>query len=156
MQEEKSFDFPPKVLYENRYCYQDDFSVLICGGKNKNDKIVNTVYKLDGSKLECEKYSGMPRERYSCKTAVINSELFIMRGYLRNKKFDNYIMKFCSKTKTWSYETETNVKNKYFCTCSFKKNLYVINEDSSSFAYNFKSRKWTEVAETNQRRCDSS
>ena len=24
----------PKVLYKNRYCNQDDFSILVCGGEN--------------------------------------------------------------------------------------------------------------------------
>ena len=33
----ESFDFPPKVLYENRYCNQDDFSILVCGGRNKSE-----------------------------------------------------------------------------------------------------------------------
>ena len=47
MQERQSFDFSPKVLYENRYCNQDDFSVLVCGGKNKSDIVVDTVYRLD-------------------------------------------------------------------------------------------------------------
>ena len=47
MQGRKSFHFPSKVLYENRYCNQDDFSVLVCGGKNKSDIVVDTVYRLD-------------------------------------------------------------------------------------------------------------
>ena len=34
---QESFKFPPKILYENRYCNQVDFSVLVCGGKKKKD-----------------------------------------------------------------------------------------------------------------------
>ena len=37
MQERNSFDFPPKVLYENRYCNQDDFSIIVSGGINENN-----------------------------------------------------------------------------------------------------------------------
>ena len=48
---QKNFDFPPKVLYENRYCNQDDFSILICGRTNESNKIVESVFKLHGSKL---------------------------------------------------------------------------------------------------------
>ena len=33
----------PTVLYENRYCDQVGFSILICGGENKNGA-VNDVY----------------------------------------------------------------------------------------------------------------
>ena len=39
-----SFDFPPKVLYENRYCNQDNFSVLVCGGLRKNNKTVESIF----------------------------------------------------------------------------------------------------------------
>ena len=39
MNERKSLNFPPKVLYENRYCNQDDFSVLVCGGRNETGEI---------------------------------------------------------------------------------------------------------------------
>ena len=39
-----SLDFPPKVLYENRYCNQDDYSVLICGGWNRSD-VLKSVFK---------------------------------------------------------------------------------------------------------------
>ena len=46
MQERKSFDFPLKVLYENRYCNQDDFSVLVCGGKNEKNQNMKSVFKL--------------------------------------------------------------------------------------------------------------
>ena len=54
MQERKSFDFPPKILYENRYCNQDDFSVLVCGGRDKNYKTVESIFKIYCPKFECE------------------------------------------------------------------------------------------------------
>ena len=31
--------FVPKVLYENRYCSQNDFSIIVCGGQNKKMKL---------------------------------------------------------------------------------------------------------------------
>ena len=48
MQERKSLDFPPKVMYENRYCNKDDFSILVCGGKNKTDQNVKSIFKIYG------------------------------------------------------------------------------------------------------------
>ena len=51
---QKNFDFPPKVLYENRYCNQDDFNVLVCGGRDKNNKTVKSVFKLQGPNFECK------------------------------------------------------------------------------------------------------
>ena len=58
---QENFDFPPKVLYENRYCKQDDISILVCGGTIVNSRqIVNSVYKLDGCELKCEKITSIP------------------------------------------------------------------------------------------------
>ena len=37
----------PSVLYENRYCNQDEFDIVVCGGKNKN-AMTNNVTKLIG------------------------------------------------------------------------------------------------------------
>ena len=37
----------PKVLYENRYCNQEGFSILFCGGKDKNRKITYEVLELE-------------------------------------------------------------------------------------------------------------
>ena len=37
----------PSVLYENRYCNQDEFDNFVFGGKNKN-AISNEVTKLQG------------------------------------------------------------------------------------------------------------
>ena len=84
MQERKGFNFPPKVLYENRYCNQDDCSVLVCGGKNKSKIFVDTVYKLDGLELNCEKYTCMPKKPFNCKTAIIQSHLFVLGGLYQN------------------------------------------------------------------------
>ena len=46
MQERKSFDFALNVLYEKRYCYQDDFSVLVYGGIDKNYEVVKSTFKF--------------------------------------------------------------------------------------------------------------
>ena len=60
IQKRKISDFPPKILYENRYCKQDDFSILACGGKDRNKTVVNKVFKLDGLELKCKEYTLMP------------------------------------------------------------------------------------------------
>ena len=36
-----SFANVPQVLYENRYCNQEGFSILACGGIDKNKKRLN-------------------------------------------------------------------------------------------------------------------
>ena len=127
MQERKSYNFLPKILYENRYCYQDDFSVLVCGGVIKRGikvvtrRVVNSVYKLDCPKFKSEEYASMPNELEDCKTAVVNSDLFILGGFSKNHESNNSIRKFCSKTKTWSLKANLHLDHEQFCVCSFKK-----------------------------------
>ena len=53
-QERNSFDFPLKVLYENRYCNQDDFSILVCGGLNKQHNNWKSIFKLNGPEFVYE------------------------------------------------------------------------------------------------------
>ena len=44
--EAKCYNYPQKVLYKNKCCYQANF-VLVCGGFIKNNEVVNSVLKLD-------------------------------------------------------------------------------------------------------------
>ena len=54
----------PTVLYENRYCDQDGFSILICGGNNENREAVNDVYELKGSDFVPMKFPSMLEPRF--------------------------------------------------------------------------------------------
>ena len=63
--DEKLFHVP-NVLYENRYCNQDDFSILVCGGNTSNSGIktfLNDVYELKGPNFECSKFPSMLEAR---------------------------------------------------------------------------------------------
>ena len=46
----KSFNVPNEI-YENKYCNQDDFSILVCGGYNQNNTTLNDVYELNDQRL---------------------------------------------------------------------------------------------------------
>ena len=156
VQERKSFDFPPKTLYENRYCHQDDFSVLVCGGYNdKSRKKVNSVYKMYGDELKCEKFTSMPEELSDCKTAVLNSDLFVFGRYKQYGEYDTCVRKFCSKTKTWTCKLLSEIEYNDYIVCSFKQNIYVIRHTSSCFVYNFETNKLSPLADMIERRYDS-
>ena len=144
---QESFVFPPKVLYENRYCNQDDLSVIFCGGRNITArKPVKSVFKLHFPNFKCEKYTNMPEALNDCKTAVINSDLFVFGEFTENGEYDSCVQKFCNKTKTWSYKTQTDINFSNFIVCSFKQNIYVIRYDRSCFVYNFDTNKLIQVA----------
>ena len=144
---QENFDFPPKVLYENRYSNQDDLSILICGGKNKTDKLVRSVFKLYGPQLKCKKYIYMPEALYDCKTAVVNSDLFVFGGFTQYGDIGSCVRKFCNKTKTWTCKLQPDVNFNYCSTCTFKKNIYVMRHDELCFVYNFETNKLIRIAD---------
>ena len=139
-------------MYDNRYCNQDDFSVLGCWRLNENIEIVNSVYKLDGRELKYDKYTSMPKELDS-KTTVINLDLFVLAGNSLNDKFYNNSRKFCNKAQTWSIETELSLNDIFICVCSLKNKLFVVyGEKKKFFVYNLKNNNWFRLADTKQKR----
>ena len=149
---QESFCFPLKVLYENRYCNQDDFSVLICGRHNQNNEDVKSIYKLYGPNFECKKYTNMPEALYDCKTAVINSDLFVFKGFKKYADTNTCVRKFCNKTKTWSCKRQSDLNFNDFIICSFKQNLFLIKHSGSCFLYNFETNYLSQLADMNERR----
>ena len=101
------------VLYENRYCNQDGFSILVCGGCD--------VYQLKVPTFTRIKFPSMLEPSNKCKTAVIDSDIFVIGG---NKKYNwnpvSYIEMFSYETKTWYYKTQLRDERNRFCVCSFK------------------------------------
>ena len=144
MQERKSFDFPPKILYENRYCNQDDFSVLVCGVKFINNEVKNNVFKLDGLELKSEKQTCMQKKLYNCEVAVVDSDLFVFGGCSQNGTYDKYIRKFCNKTKTWSTKKHFYLNE--------KRNLYVVYETNRFCIYSLKNNYLLQLANTKEKR----
>ena len=55
----------PNILYENRYCNQDDFSTLVCGGLNQNEETLNEVYDLRNVILLIRKHQLKLHFRYN-------------------------------------------------------------------------------------------
>ena len=49
----------PKVLYENRYCNQEGFSVLVCGGRDKNYNRKRQFFGLKVPKFEVSEFPSM-------------------------------------------------------------------------------------------------
>ena len=155
MLKRKCIDFPPKVLYENRYCNQDDFSILVCGGMNKNKIVVDTVYKLYGPEYKFEKCTSMPKELYKCKTAIVNSDLLVLGGKKRNERINKSVIRFCNKIKTWSSIGQLSLDVGSYCVCSFKKKLYIYNvvhAVAKCFVYDVKKDKWIRLADTKEHR----
>ena len=66
----------PKVLYENRYCNKEGFSVLACGGIDRNHKLKDQVLQIKIPSFQVTEFSLMAKPHYRLLTTTINSEIF--------------------------------------------------------------------------------
>ena len=106
---EKLFNVP-KVLYDNRYCNQDDFSILVYGRKVESKRSVskiNEFYQLIGPKLECTKFRSMLEGRCNCNTAIIGSDIIVVGGYNYAHKTLYSVEVFKGSKKSWFYKIES-------------------------------------------------
>ena len=155
----------PEVLYNNRYCNQDDFNILICGGRNHGKPVRNCFLINPFNFSKTKELPSMLEPRYYCQTVAISSDLFVAGGYSSDGK-SNSIEMFSYKNKAWKNIDFPLNKLYKFCVCSFNKMLYIIGsgiiEDivqkytCCCSVYDVKTGKWSQKAETNAVRTNSS
>ena len=75
---EKKLFHASEVLYQNRYCDQKEFNVLVCGLDP------NRVLQLNGSELQpSDSFDPFYFPRCSIEAAVVNSNLLVYGGSLK-------------------------------------------------------------------------
>ena len=151
------------VLYENRYCDQEGFSVLICGGLNKDGKITNEVLELKIPSFEVKDFPYMVKPHYNLYLATVKSDILAIGDRVEfNKSLDEsavFAEVYSEKMKTWSQQ---NLFYKFdnrtcYCVSSFMNKLYLIgvhiegNDKSldSCCTYDINSNMWDEIADLN-------
>ena len=73
-----SFANVPQVLYENRYCNQDGFSILACGGTDKNKKRLNQVLEVKIPSFEVTEFPSMEKCHFLLRLTTINLIYFVL------------------------------------------------------------------------------
>ena len=148
--DEKPFNVS-KVLYESRYCNQDDFNILVCGGKHEKKGYSNDVYQLKIPKFKFSKFSNVSVARYNCKIVGVNSDFVVVGGYNTAGTRLYSIILFKTNEKSWFYKTELPDKRNGFCICFFKQKLFIIGGRSyqtlnSCFVYKINGTEWSQIA----------
>ena len=145
-------DFPPSILYENRYCNQDDNTVLFCVGKINNGKVVKSAFEIHGPELRFNYLKYIPNASHDSKIFLVNSYLYVFDEYRQNGEFKSCVRKYCNKTKTWSSKTNSHIDYLNCSICSFKQTLYELRFNGSCFAHNYHENKRKELARMNTSR----
>ena len=148
------------VLYQARYCAQEDFSVAV----RKNTSLKLLEIPLSMKSYENSKQKGViTKRRHNFKIVAHGSNLFVISESRRNIMFEKYLV---SSEEKIVFPSMLD-KRINFCVCSFMQKIYVIGgeskiqENSASFidscmCYDIKSNKWTYVASIIESRQNSS
>ena len=159
----------PKVLYENRYCNQEGFSILACGGLDKNKKRVNQVLEVKIPSFEVIEFPSMEKCHHVLRLATINFEIFgIVDNYIEYEKLGSSCTSveiYSEINKTWKHHYLKFEERIFYCFCSFMRKLYLIGgyvggyakskkkSLSSCYIYNVKSNERNKISDLNQARC---
>ena len=65
-------------MYENRYCNQEAFSILVCWGKDNNNKLKQQISKFKAPGFEVTEFPSVEYPHDLLKIATISSDVFAM------------------------------------------------------------------------------
>ena len=120
------FSQVPKVLYENRYCNQEGFSILICGGKDKKGKITNQVLELKIPSFEMKKFPSMVKPHCYLKLVNIKSDILAIGNRTKlNKSLEDSVVFteiYSGKAKIWNHQYTKSEEKSSYCVGSFMYN----------------------------------
>ena len=147
-------------LYKIRYCDQNKFNIIVCGGRDVNTgNIVSDVYSIEANNVGNVNFlPKMNEARRYFASATINNEVYVFGGFGNNTNQVMSVEKYSAKTNSWETIAEMCDDRMYFCACSFMENVYIIGgmRRNSCFEFNTKNRTWNEVASMNARRWSTS
>ena len=127
----------PKVLYENRYCNQNGFSILVCGGKDKNGKVTNQVLQLEIPSFKLKKFPSMVKQHLYLNLVNMKSDVvaFDNRSINLSRSLDELAVSveiYSGKTKTWTHQYVKMNERSHYCISSFMSKLYLIGSNVKS------------------------
>ena len=75
--------------------------VIIIGGLNKDRGYLNTVFKYNHKKHECEQLPGMKHKRGECAAVISGNKVFVMGGYNNQQRYLSSVECFDLERQVW-------------------------------------------------------
>ena len=72
----------PDVLYQNRYCDLEGFSILVCGGKDKRNKKMNIVIEVKVLSFEVTEFLSMLKPLDKSQLVNVNNDILAISDSL--------------------------------------------------------------------------
>ena len=98
-EDKPSYSLIPDILYENRHCNQEGFSILICGGQDKNKMILNRVFEMKVPRFEVTEFPSIVRSCYLFDSITIGSDILAIGA---NTYLDESLDKFTISVEIYS------------------------------------------------------
>ena len=111
----------------SRYCSQNKFNVLICGGRNKQCLVVRNVHQVEGNTLKYVKdVSKMKVERIYFEAVSLKGEVYAFGGHKKGRGVIKSVEKYSPSFNTWKKVADMFDKREYFCTCAFMDKIFIL------------------------------
>ena len=141
----------------SRYCNQDKFNIIICGGSNHRGNYVNDVYSVEADNFNSvNRLAPMIEGRKHFQAVCIKNEVYVFGGTNVNSDCIMPIEKYSPATKSWEKVADMYDKRFKFCACSFMDTIYVIGGTRRScLKFNIHDNSWKKVAYMKEERKDA-
>ena len=122
------------VYYTSRYCNQNNYNLLICGGFDERlIKVVSEVKQIDGNDVSNVKdLNPMNNCRYIHRAVCLKGEVYVFGGLNNALNFVEPVEKYSPSTNKWTVMTIMADKRQYFCVCAFVDKIFILGG-----SYNF-------------------
>ena len=124
LENKKNF-FHDKSSTHSRYCNQNEFNVLICGGYDgRSNEVVRSARKIDAMK-NVQVLPSMAEKRRFNKAVCLKGEVYVLDGCGNANNWVNSIEKYSPSTETWSKVAVMFDNRRQFAVCAFMDTLFV-------------------------------
>ena len=159
--ENKKDSHSSKTSVTSRYCKQDKFNIIICGGENNKKALIhfNDVYSVnDDNFCNVNNLPPMLTRRSDFKAVCIKGEVYIFGGSGSNHNYIRSIEKYSPANNSWENVADIFDDGVRFCAVSFMGNVYfmggLLNGPTySCIKFDTINLTWTEISRMNETRC---
>ena len=149
------------IWLKTRYCTQNRFGILICGGNDGNGDAVRNVSHFEGLNLNKVHFNTrMIYEKRFAKAVCLKGEVYVFSGYNNKQKWITSVEKYSPVKNTWNIITDMYDARRYFCVCAFRNEIFVIGGLQIYFDFrntvldsclrlDMKNYEWKEVSRMN-------
>ena len=116
----KNQSFSTKVLYANRYCDEDGYSTLICGGEDENKNYWNQVLEIKVPSFEVCDFPSMVKPRARVYLVVVNSDIIAIGDVNMRQDLIKFILPveiYSNKSNSWQLQCIQIDEKSCFCPC---------------------------------------